>query len=187
MTYILSQVFVTIYYVFVIATYQEKKRERILSMNMISLVAMGVSYFFLSAYSGISMIIIGMIRNIMFFFDEKYKKTDKISTWNIIELIILFALSIIFSMITYDGPLSMMPVISTLLYTFSIWQQDTQVYKILGVPIGLTEIIYNVYIKSIIGVIFEGLTFLSAIIGYIREIYDNKEKGKNKDEKVITG
>lgn len=179
MIYILSQIFVTIYYVFVIVTYQMKDRQKILLVNMISLVAMGISYLCLQAYSGMSMIVLGMIRNIMFFFDEKNGKTDKITSWNVVELIILFALSIVFSVFTYEGPLSMMPVIGTLLYTISIWQKNTRIYKILGIPIGIAEITYNIYIKSILGVMFEILTFMSAVIGYIREFID-KRKNRSK-------
>lgn len=52
-TYILSQVFIIINYIFLVMTYQSKSRKNILIFNFCALIATGISYIFLSAYSGI--------------------------------------------------------------------------------------------------------------------------------------
>ena len=65
-TYILSQIFIIINYIFLVMTYQSKNRKNILIFNFVSLIASALSYMFLSAYSGLAMTIVAIIRNIIF-------------------------------------------------------------------------------------------------------------------------
>lgn len=169
-TYILSQVFIILYYIFLIMTYQSKSRRNILIFNFCALIATGISYIFLSAYSGLAMVIVAIIRNAIFIIDEKKNgKSDRNGIKDYIILAILYSISIIFAIFTYNGILSMVSVIATMLYTYSVWQKDTKVYKLLGIPIGIMWIIYNIYIFSIFGIILEVVLAISSIIGYIRE------------------
>lgn len=175
--YILSQVFIIISYVLLIITYQLNNRKKILICNFVAMIATGISYIFLSAYSGLAMTFVAIIRNIIFIIDEKKNgKTDKNSTKDYIILTILYIISIIFGIFTYNGILSMMSVVATMLYTYSVWQKDTKIYKILGIFVELIWIIYNIYIFSIFGIILEVVLAISAIIGYIKE---NKKVRRN--------
>ena len=170
LTYVLSQVFIIINYIFLVMTYQSKSRKNILSYNFLALIATGVSYIFLSAYSGLAMVVVAIIRNIIFIIDEKKNgKSNKNRKKDYVILIILYVISIISAIFTYNGILSMMSVVATMLYTYSVWQKNTKVYKALGIPIGVLWIVYNVYIFSIFGIILEVVLAISSIIGYIRE------------------
>lgn len=174
-TYILSQVFIIISYIFLVFTYQTKNRKSILIYNFISLIATGLSYIFLSAYSGLAMVGVAIIRNIIFLIDEKRNgKSEKNTTKDYIILAILYLISIIFAIFTYNGILSMMSVVATMLYTFSVWQKNTKVYKLLGMPIEAIWIIYNIYIFSIFGIILESILAISTVIGCIREFKEKK-------------
>ena len=169
-TYILSQVFIIINYICLVMTYQSKSRKNILIFSFGALIATGISYIFLSAYSGFAMVIVAIIRNIIFIVDEKKNgKNDKNTKKDYIILAILYSISIISAIFTYNGILSMMSVIATMLYTYSVWQKNTKVYKILGIPVGIIWIIYNIYIFSIFGIILEVVLAISAIVGYIKE------------------
>lgn len=70
---------------------------------------------------------------------------------------------------TYDGPLSLLSVAATVLYEISIWQNNTKVYKFLGIPVALCWMLYNIFIFSVAGILSEGIIFLAAVIGYLRE------------------
>ena len=169
-TYILSQVFIIISYILLAFTYQTKNRTNILIFNFGSLIMTGLSYIFLSAYSGLAMVVVAIIRNIIFIIDEKKNgKSNKNSTKDYVILAILYIISIAFAIITYNGILSMMSVAATMLYTFSVWQKNTKVYKLLGMPIEAIWIIYNVYIFSIFGIILESVLAVSTVVGYLRE------------------
>lgn len=174
MAYVLSQIFIIINYIFLVVTYQLKNRKSILIFNFAAIIVTGLSYVFLSAWSGLAMVGVAIIRNIIFIVDEKKNgKSEKITKKDIVILIVLYMISIISAIFTYEGFLSLMSVFATMLYTFSIWQKKTGVYKVLGIPVSIIWIIYNIYIASIFGIILEIALLTSAIIGFVRE-YRNK-------------
>lgn len=181
-TYILSQVFTVIMYVLLAVSYYAKSRKSILIITFLSILTNAVAYMLLNAYTGVAMCFVAIIRNIIFLIDEKKNgKRDEIDKKDVIILIVLYAISIISAIFTYEGLLSLISVIATMLYTYSVWQKKTSTYKLLGIPIGVLWVIYNAYIKSVFGVILEAVLLVSSTIGYILEI--RQIKSKNKVEK----
>lgn len=175
-TYILSQIFTIITYALLAISYYAKDRKNVLILSFLSLIANGLAYVFLSAWTGLAMCVVALIRNIIFLLDEKKNgKRETISKKDIIILIILFAILIISAVFTYDGFLSLLSVFATMLYTFSVWQKKTNIYKLLGIPIGVLWILYNTYIMSIFGIILETILLICSITGYILEIKKHKE------------
>ena len=163
--YIMSQVFVIINKVLIMITYQLKSRKGILLVSLMALLANGVVYVLLSAWSGLSMVFVAIARNIIFMLDEKRNgKSEEITPKDVGILVVLYMISIISAIFTYEGVLSMMSVIATMLYTYSVWQKKTKVYKILGIIIESVWIIYNIYICSIIGAILNISLLISASI-----------------------
>lgn len=160
-----------------------KNRKTVLILSFLSLVANIIAYILLGAYTGLAMCIVAMIRNIIFIIDEKKNgKTEEISKKDVIILIILYAISIISTIFTYDGPLSLLSVIATMLYTYSVWQKETKIYKVLGIPIGILWVAYNAYVKSIFGIILEFILLICSAIGYILEIKQAKTLNKTNGE-----
>ena len=177
-TYIFSQIFIIISYILLVFSYQAKNRKNILFFCFASLIATGLSYVLLSAYSGLAMVFVAIIRNIIFIIDEKKNgKKDKNSTKDYIILAFLYLISIAFAILTYNGILSMLSVVATMLYTFSVWQKNTKVYKLLGIPTEAILIIYNIYISSIFGIILESILTITIVIGCLRENNDKNRKG----------
>lgn len=175
-TYVVSQIFVIITYIFLASTYYAKDRKKILIINFVSLISNLIAYILLNAYTGLAMCIVAIIRNIIFIFDEKKNgKSEYIKKKDILILIVLYVISIISAIFTYNGFLSLLSVFATMLYTFSVWQKKPKIYKILGIPIGILWISYNIYIKSIFGIILESVLFVCSLTGYILEV-KKKEK-----------
>ena len=116
------------------------------------------------------MCVVALIRNIIFLIDEKKNgKRESINRTDVIILVILYAISIISAILTYDGFLSLLSVFATALYTFSVWQKKTNIYKLLGIPIGILWVSYNIYIMSIFGIILEAILLICSITGYLLE------------------
>ena len=167
-TYILSQVFTILNYTFLASTYLLKSRKKILIINFISLIANALAYIFLNAWTGVAMCLVALIRNTIFLIDEhKNKQTDKTTKKDIIILIILYIISIISAIFTFDGYLSLLSVFATMLYTYSVWQKNPQTYKLLGIPVSILWILYNLYVKSIFGIILESILLVCSTSGYI--------------------
>lgn len=122
------------------------------------------------------MCIVALLRNIIFLVDEKKNgKREKVNKTDIVILIVLYVISIISTIFTYDGFLSLLSVFAIMLYTFSVWQKKTNIYKLLGIPIGILWILYNIYIISIFGIILETILLICSITGYLLEMRKNKK------------
>ena len=177
--YILSQIFTIAMYGLLVLSYQSKKRNNILILSLLSQVTCGIAYILLDAYTGLAMCIIAFIRDIIFMIDEnKNGKRDEITKKDIVFLIVFYLLIIISTIFTYQGLYSLLSVIATIIFTYSVWQKKTKVYKFLGIPIGILWILYNLYVKSLFGVILESLLLIASIIGFAKdkEILNNEKK-----------
>lgn len=177
-TYILSQVFTIIMYSVLGVTYYVKDRTKILILSIISNTSCGIAYLLLHGWSGVAMCILAVFRETVNIIDEKKNgKRDYINSFDVIFLIFLYLLCIISAVYTYEGFLSLLSVFATMIYTFSIWQKNTTVYKICGIPIGILWIVYNLYVKSLFGIILESIILVCSILGYILATR-NKEEAK---------
>lgn len=175
LSYILSQIFIIINYALLGVSYYCKNRKTVLVISFMAVIANGLSYVFLNAYSGLAMCVLALIRNIIFLVDEKKNgKSEKITKKDIIILAILYTIAIISAVFTYEGPLSLLSVVGTMLYTYSVWQKKTIIYKFMGIPVGIAWIIYNVYIMSVFGIILETVLLVCSSTGYIIELKKNK-------------
>ena len=173
-TYILSQVFTIVMYVFIALTYYAKDRKNVLILNSIGSTAQGISYIFLNAWTGFGTCIISLIRNLTFLLDEKINgKRENINKTDIITLVLLCVISIILSVFTYEGFFSLFSVFATMLYTYSACQKKINIYKLLGIPNSILWLIYNIYVMSIFGIILESILLICTIIGYILEVRKN--------------
>ena len=123
-TYIVSQIFTILTYLFLALTYYAKDRKKLLILSFLSISANIIAYILLSAWSGVAMCIIALIRNVIFFVDEKKNgKRETINKIDIIILIILYSISIISAIFTYEGLYGLLSVFAAMLYTFSVWQK----------------------------------------------------------------
>ena len=165
-TYVCSQIAVILTYIFFIVTYQVKKRKTILILSMLANVWLGISYFLLSAWAGVATSIIALARSIVFM---KFVKEDKVNKTEIAILGVFGALILVAGIITYEGLLSLLPIFATLVYTYAVWQKDTHIYKQIGALVSVIWIAYNIYVQSILGVVFETMMVISAVIGLIKD------------------
>ena len=157
--YVISQIFVLINYIFLITTYQITNNKKILLYNTLACTSSMIAFFLLKAYSGCAMSLIAVIRNFMFMNKTKNKSS----------LILITLILICFSIYTYDGLFSILPSIATFLYTLSVWQDNNKMYKAFGIPIEICWLSYHIYIKSILGIIFETMLFISVLLGIFKK------------------
>lgn len=167
--YIISQLFVLNNYVFAMLTYNVRKRKSILIFNMIASSSVLIGFALLRAYSGMAMAIITIIRTIIFMIDDKINgqtKDMKAKDW--IIFFVVSAMCLVCATFTYENMWSMLSIFATILYSFSVCQKNMFVYRVLGIPTSVAWIIYNIYVKSIVGAVLETVLLLVEIIGVVR-------------------
>ncbi|MBR3887941.1 MAG: YgjV family protein [Clostridia bacterium] len=167
--YIISQLFVLNNYVFAMLTYNVRKRKTILLFNMIAATSVLVGFALLGAYSGMAMSIITIIRTIIFLIDDKINGQSKemqLKDW--IIFFVVSSMCLVCAVFTYENWWSMISIFATILYSFSVCQKNMFVYRIVGIPTSIAWIIYNAYVKSIVGVALETALLIVEIIGVVR-------------------
>lgn len=168
--YIISQIFTIISYGLLASTYQAKNRKAVLTLNLLGQLSFVIAYIFLGAWSGLAMTIVALIRNVIFIIDEnKNGKRDNMSKIDIIVLVVMYIISIVSAIFTYQGVFSLLPVLATMIYTYGVCQKNIKTYKMLGIPTELLWTAYNLYIKSIFGILLEIMMLTSCITGYLKE------------------
>lgn len=173
--YVLSQIFTILMYALLAWTYLIKSKRKIVIIDIASLIANILAYVFLGAWTGLAMCVVAMFRNLYILWDEnKHGKRKTNEKRDYIFLAAVYLGIILATIPTYEGFLSLFSVFATSIYTYSIWQKSTKIYKFCGIPVGILWIIYNVYVQSIFGVILESALLVFSIAGYITEIKSNK-------------
>lgn len=167
-SFIISQVFVILAMLSLGISYLQKDKKIIMILCILYSLFYGGQYLLLGAITGFAMNIVSIIRNIWFYINAKSKKKN-----NIIVLIMLSTLAIIFGMISYKDLFSLIPIVATILFTYSVWQDNTKIYKYLALPISALWISYNICFKSMFGIIAEFVLLLFEIIGIIKMKRDN--------------
>ena len=171
LNYILSQVFSMLCFTCFGITFFSKNQKNIRFLGILMNVFQAISYMFLGATSGWSMLIIATVRNIIFF---KLNKQEYTTSYKII-LVVLLAVIGITGAITYSNIFSLLPVFAIVLYSIGVWQKSTKIYKLLSIPNCILWVIYNISVASIVASIDEFVMLILAIIGFANELKEKKK------------
>lgn len=186
--YILSQIFTILMYALLAWTYFLKDRRKIVIVSEISIVVNAIAYILLGAWTGLAMCVVAILRNLYILWEEnRYGKRNTLQRRDYVFLAIVYLGIIIATIPTYEGFLSLLSVFATSIYTYSIWQKSPRIYKLCGAPISILWIAYNVYVRSIFGVILEGILLIASIAGYMFELNSaNSDKMEGKVAEYAT-
>ena len=157
--------FVAILFNFLI--YQQKDRKNLLTIKVLSGFTWALHYGLLFAFSGMAVCLIGFLRDLTFLItvDKKIK--------NRIWLLLVFAtISITTSIFTYNDLFDLLPTLASLIAVFSYWQQRPKITKILGLPISISMLTYDIIKLSYMGITNEIFTLISIAWYFI----SNKQK-----------
>ena len=176
-TYIISQVLITIGFVFFGFSYFSKKRDKQLSNVITTNGFFFASYVLQSAGIAAAVSAIGMLRDSVSAIINKYRRNKEKNTaldYFLLSLwIILPSIAMIF---TYQGPHSLLAYIATVIFVISIWQKNIFVYRLLGIPNVALWIVYQISIANFMGFVFHSSMFVVIVIGFVKYLCDAKKK-----------
>lgn len=146
-----------------IMVYQQKQNGRLLVFKLISDIIWALHFWGLNAYSAAAIAVVGIFREIIFI-NSKSENGNKNKTW---LFVFLFA-SILSAILTWDGLLSTLPAMASMVSVISFWFGSPMRSRIMAIPICLFMLIYDISKGSVSGVINEVLTLTSCIFGIVR-------------------
>ena len=132
--YILSQVLTVVEYGLLGLSYLAKSRLMVVILDIVSMLTGIIVYVLLGADLGMAMSIVIFVANFYYLWDEKQQKGRKKQYFvrDYIVLAVVLLLILVLTIVTYDGPLSLLSVAATTIYEISIWQKKYNVVQIFG-------------------------------------------------------
>ena len=123
----------------------------------------GIEYLLLGAFSAASMNFLSFLRLLVYYF---YTSLNiKMPKW---ILFVFIALVLLFGIITYDGLISLLPIIITVLYTYAFWQNNLNVARIIYIVAAIIWIYYNYEVGAYVGIIGNALEIITGLISLIK-------------------
>lgn len=144
------------------AVYQQKKRNRLLIIKLVSDVVWTLHYGLMGNYSGAAVTTIGIARESTFLAIDK-KGIDRRPF-----LLVFFACACISVWFTWGGWFSVLPATASFLSVISFWQQKPRVSRLLALPISACMLTYSISVGSMAGIANEVFTVSSTVIGIVR-------------------
>ena len=143
-------------------SYQVNTKKSLLFIQSVATLCTCLSFLFLGAQTGFALNIVCLVRNIVFYFQERtshfYYPSVGILT---LSMVVLGAMS-------WQGWISLLMIVALGINTVFISLGNPQLLRKSVLFTSTLVIIYNIFVFSIGGIANEGISILSSLIGIIR-------------------
>lgn len=139
-------------------SFQFKKHGHIMLFRTASELIFALQYILLGAWPAAIMDAISVIRNSLY---THLVKKNRSTTPVIIGFC---AFVVVVGVVTFEGIISLLPIISKLLTTISYGMKNERLLRLITLPSCIFWIIYNVYVGSAAGVMADSMTLVSLLI-----------------------
>ena len=152
---------------------QLKKKRQLMVLQTASEAFIVAQYLVKGAITGSFMAMVSFIRDIIF---TKYDK-KRTPLW---VLLVIYAIMTILTIISWAGPLSLLPYVGSLIYAWSLWYGKTKWIR-LGNAVGNSPyLIYTIVTGNYALFIMTLLEVISSAVGFIRLELPSKKKNTKK-------
>lgn len=148
-----------------------KDRKKSLYVQSLNCFFESIYDFIVNAYTGAVLSIINLIRTLFFVNKDKFNKIFYICLLFIFEIII-----IINCIFTYQGYISLLPTIGSMIRAYCLWQTNMKLVRFSGLTTGILYGLYYVHYQSWFLVMGDILLFIISLISIYN--YDIKKSGR---------
>ena len=153
-----------------------KDRKKSLGVQSLNCLLEAIYSFIIEAFTGAFLSIVNFIRTFIFM------QSEKISKKIYLLILLLFESIIVINCIyTWNGWISVLPTIGSMIRTYCLWQTNMKLVRISGITTGVLYGLYYSYYKSWFIVMGDIILFVTSIISIYRNDLQTKEGEKNED------
>lgn len=167
-TQIAAQVLGAIGILIYVIMYHSKDVKNVLYKKFWMDIVWAWHYFLIGGYTGCITNVICCAREAVFMNNDK--KIFKSRLWLILFLIINW----VSAALVWKGLYCFLPALVSTLGTFSFWQKNMTVARVIAIVNNVLMFTYDVYVLSYMGMIGEALVFLSVISALLIQRYNIK-------------
>lgn len=160
-----------------IICFVQKDRKKIMTWQVIVCCLWTLHFVILGSPTGAAINGMQIVRSLIFLVKDKYKW----ASWNGWPVVFVF-ITVGLSLLTWEGWLSILPVIGTIFSTVSLWMKRPIVIRLLTLPVSFTWGTFDYLSNSIAGVCNETFVVISIIFAIFT--IDLKQIKKEKAEKT---
>lgn len=172
--FILEQAFGILALICTVVSMQLKKKRPLMVLQTASEAFIVAQYFVKGAITGSFMAITSFVRDIVF---TKYEK-KRAPLW---MLIVLYIIMTILTIISWAGPLSILPYVGSLIYAWSLWYGKVKWIRLCNAIGNSPYLIYTLLTGNYALFIMTLLEVISAAVGFIRlDVLGTRKKKRGK-------
>ncbi|MDD6734702.1 MAG: YgjV family protein [Clostridiales bacterium] len=145
-------------------SYQLTDRRRLIAGKLCADLFWTVHYLCLGAYGGMIPNFVGIFRELIFINRDR-KKWASCIIWPITFILLNWGLGIS----TFKASINILPIAASTFVTVSLWLRKPKLTKIISVPVSVVFLVYDLFVKSYVGVLNESLAIFSIILYFIKE------------------
>ena len=160
--FIIGQILGIIATILTFVSYQFNTKKKLLIIQSIATAFTCVSFLFLDALTGFALNIVCLLRNIIFYFEGGKSK------FHIPTVIFLTALMIGTGALSWQGYISLIPMLALAANTVFMSLGKPQVLRISVLATSSMLTAYNILVFSIGGIANEAISIASSVIGIVR-------------------
>ena len=166
--FILIQIIGGLGYLLLAFSYYKKEKKDILFLQILSYIMFIIHYYLLGGITGSICNLLGLIGFLIIYFFER--KNKKILPYLIFPIVIGI---IVISLFTFKDLYSIFPIFASISVLISFLEKDTRVIRLIGIFSAICWLVYAIYCKSYVALIFEILLLLSTFISVLK---NNRKK-----------
>ena len=152
-----------------------KDRKRSLCVQSLNCLFEAIYNFIISAFTGAFLSIINLIRSFLFINKKKFSKRVYL-----IMLIVFESIIIINCLYTWQGFISLLPTIGSMIRSYCLWQSNMKLVRISGITTGILYGSYYIYYHSWFMVLGDFILLLTGIY----TLYKNDIRRKSNNEVI---
>ncbi len=143
-------------------SYQVNTKKSLLFIQSVATLSTCLSFLFLGAQTGFALNIVCLVRNIVFYFQERTSRFYYPSVG------ILTLAMVVLGAMSWQGWISLLMIVALSVNSIFISIGNPQLLRKSVLFTSTLVIIYNIFVFSIGGIANEGISILSSLIGMIR-------------------
>lgn len=124
-------------------SYLSKRKTAYLAEQFLVNVLYGVQYLLLGAFSGAVSNAISLTKYVVFYFNAKAGKKNP--TW---QVVLFCLLSIVLGLLAFDGWFSLIPLVTSVIFTVAIWQDNPIILRGIVIVCCSLWIVYNLSVRA---------------------------------------
>ncbi len=140
-------------------SYQLRRRMNILILQSLSNLLWVVQYVMLGAYSAVTALALGILRNAVYMLRGRFRFADSKAVPVI--FIIIFAISGIF---TYEAVFDLLPIAAMIAATLAFFLKNEQLIRCISLVVAVCWLAFGISAGSIASIVSDSLTFIAIVI-----------------------